>query len=55
MLQGFRSPVVQAEAIIAAVLLAAVGGLFFGLESACNRARSDCDQVLSIASRIPGL
>lgn len=51
----FSDPQVQGTAIVVGIGLAIYAFLTFRLEQSCSAARNDCDQVLGVVNRIPGL
>jgi hypothetical protein len=54
-LRGLESPEVLGTAVVLGLGLAIYGALTFRLARSCDNAKSDCDQVLGLVHRIPGL
>lgn len=55
LLHSLEDPQVIGTAAVVGIGLAIYAWLTFRLESSCAAAKSDCDQVLGVVHRIPGL
>jgi hypothetical protein len=55
LLQGLEAPQVVGTAVVVGVGLAIYAALTVRLEQSCAAARNDCDQVLNLVHRIPGI
>lgn len=55
LLQGLEEPEVIGTAVVLGLGLAVFAALTFRLEQSCNNAKNDCDQVLAVVHRIPGV
>lgn len=55
LLKALEDPQVQATAVVLGLGLFGYALLTLRLERTCGRARDDCDQVLRVVDRIPGL